>query len=89
MSNSQLRELLDKCIAIYGDIPWSKKEAARSTWKLGRTLQAMGGQENTKRSVVLLEKAMRLRRAIVPDDDRGESELNDHDWDELVYYFFR
>ncbi|SPQ20325.1 4196d626-36d8-43bd-9a53-2dcfe937b147 [Thermothielavioides terrestris] len=81
--------LLAKCASFYGEIPWYKPEAARSAWKHGRALQAMGGSENQVEARKLLDEAMRLRHELVPDDGRPEPELVDDDWDRLVYYFFR
>ena len=81
--------MLAKTVSFYGEIPWYKPQAARSAWKQGRALQAIGGGENEAKTKELLDKAMRLRRELVPDDGRAEPELVDDDWDRLVYYFFR
>ncbi|KPM45191.1 hypothetical protein AK830_g1366 [Neonectria ditissima] len=86
---SKAKELLEKCLPVYGDVPWYKPRSARCIWKLGRTLHAEGGNDNKAEGSKLLEKAMKLRRELAPDDKREESELGDQDWDELVFYFFR
>ena len=36
-----------------------------------------------------LMKAMKLRREIVPDDCRTWNQLNDEDFDKVVYYYSR
>lgn len=54
-----------------------RPEAARSAWKLGRTLQFEDKDKNEKEIKQLLEKAMRLRHELVPDDKREEPELVD------------
>ncbi|KAJ8128277.1 hypothetical protein O1611_g5357 [Lasiodiplodia mahajangana] len=82
-------DLLRKCIAFAGDVPWYKAEAARATWKLGHTLQALKGRVNEEDARVLLGTAMRLHHELEPYDERGESELSDDDWDQLVYYYYR
>lgn len=68
-----------------GDIPWHRPSTARAHWKLGRVLQAQGGQENGKEAMRLLDRAMQLRHEIAPDDNRREPELTDEDWDSLIY----
>lgn len=70
-------------------MPWYKPEAARALWKLGRTLLADDEADNEDEAKIHLDKAMKLRREIAPDDDRKESELKDADWDSLVYFSFR
>ncbi|KAI0114142.1 hypothetical protein GGR51DRAFT_546784 [Nemania sp. FL0031] len=82
-------DLLRKCVAFAGDVPWYKPEAARANWKLGHTLQAIKGKENEDEARELLKKAMELRHELKPDDRREEPELDDDDWDQLVYYFYR
>jgi hypothetical protein len=32
---------------------------------------------------------MTIRHDLVPDDHRQENELNDADWDELIYILYR
>jgi hypothetical protein len=68
-----------------GDIPWHKPSQARVRWKLGRLLQSLGGQENGKEAMELLDRAMQLRHEIAPEDDRREPELTDEDWNSLIY----
>ncbi|KAI0875968.1 P-loop containing nucleoside triphosphate hydrolase protein [Hypoxylon argillaceum] len=82
-------DLLRKCVAFAGDVPWYKAEAARARWKLGHTLQALKGRENEEEARELLGKAMGLRHELDPDDEREEPELSDDDWDKLVYYYYR
>lgn len=38
---------------------------------------------------LLLDKAMQLRKELVPNDHRSEEQLVDNDFDILVYYFSR
>ena len=64
-------------------------QGARSAWKLGRTLKIIGGTENEAEAKKLLDRAMRLRHEIDPEDGRLEPELTDADWDNLVFYLFR
>lgn len=33
-----------------------------------------------------LERAMKLRKEIVPDDNRNVEDLTDADWDKLVFF---
>ncbi|KAK7419372.1 hypothetical protein QQX98_003324 [Neonectria punicea] len=84
-----VRKLLEKCVSFYGDVPWNKPQSARCLWKLGRTLQVEGGDDNETEGSKLLEQAMKLRHELAPDDKREEPELTDQDWDDLVFYFFR
>jgi len=81
------RHLLRKCIAFPGDIPWYQPDLARYCWKLGRSLQAFGrdGEEAAR----LLAKAMCIRKTIAPEDNREEQELQDVDWDNLIYMLYR
>lgn len=72
-----------------GDNPWLKPSAARAYWKLGRVLQAEGSHENGKEALEMLDRAMRLRHEIVPDDHRQEQELIDDDWDDIVQFNHR
>ncbi|KAK4447259.1 hypothetical protein QBC34DRAFT_410189 [Podospora aff. communis PSN243] len=44
------RDLLEKCVRFAGEKQWYKGVAARACWKLGRTLQALGGDENLKQA---------------------------------------
>ncbi|KAI1129073.1 hypothetical protein F5Y10DRAFT_277026 [Nemania abortiva] len=85
----QASDLLRKCVAFAGNVPWYKPEAARAHWKLGHALQGLGGKENEEEARELLGKAMGLRHELKPDDEREEPELNDDDWDQLVYYYYR
>ena len=52
-----------------------KAEAACSAWKLGRTLKALGGDENDQESEKLLKKAMSLRKGLDPENKWKEPEL--------------
>lgn len=68
-------------------------------WKLGRALLGMGGEGSKEQTTKDLwapraarehmQKAMELRKEIVPDDDRAEIDLDDEDWDDLVFFFGR
>ncbi|KAI0811534.1 hypothetical protein GGR55DRAFT_688616 [Xylaria sp. FL0064] len=82
-------DLLRRCIAFADDIPWYKAEAARANWKLGHTLQALKGKENEEEAREVLRRAMELHHELDPNDEREEPELNDDDWDKLIYYFYR
>ncbi|KAF2242058.1 hypothetical protein BU26DRAFT_571299 [Trematosphaeria pertusa] len=79
-------KLLDEAIEAYGDIPRYRPTAARALWRKGRLLR------ETRRHLEaegFLREAMRVRREIVPEDERGEGELKEEDWDALVDYYSR
>lgn len=71
------RENLELSIRAFGDASWREAQVARSSWKLGRLLKAMG---NEIESEALLAKAMSIRHKLVPDDKRAEDSLVDKDW---------
>jgi hypothetical protein len=73
-------------INAYGDALWRQAQVARSSWKKGRLLRDMG---RLVEGDAYLEKAMRIRHELVPDDDREEKELMDQDWDKLIFYYSR
>jgi len=52
----------------------------------GKLLRDMGNEIEAKTQ---LDRAMRLRRRILPDDHRTEEQLTDLDFDVLVYYYSR
>ncbi|KAF2686728.1 hypothetical protein K458DRAFT_386686 [Lentithecium fluviatile CBS 122367] len=83
------RKLLEKIVTFIGEDQWFKSVAARADWKLGRTLMREGGNDNEDEAQILLERAMRIRHELVPDDDRKEEDLTDADWDNIVFYLFR
>lgn len=78
--------LLSQSLKVYGDIPWYKPQAARTAFKYGRLLRFL---ESNVEGELFLETAMRLRKELVPDDNRTEEQLLDRDFDVLVYYFSR
>lgn len=88
-SDALLSELLEKCVGFFGGAEWFKSQAARAAWKLGRTLQAEGWDEHEEEAKQSLERAMRLRQELDPEDHRDEAELSDADWDKFVYYYHR
>ncbi|KAJ4345890.1 uncharacterized protein N0V89_012026 [Didymosphaeria variabile] len=83
------RTLLEKIVSFIGEDKWFKPIAARGYWKLGRTLLREGGDDNEDEAQTQIDKAMSLRHEIAPGDDRKERDLNDRDWDNLVFYLFR
>lgn len=86
LSNGPRSKLLDEAIEAYGDIPRYRPTAARALWRKGRLLR------ETRRHLEaegFLREAMRVRREIVPEDERGEGELKEEDWDALVDYYSR
>lgn len=52
----------------------------------GRLLKQMG---NGVEGDAQLDQAMRLRKEILPYDDRSEEQLSDYDFDVMVYYYSR
>lgn len=83
---TETSRLLDQSLKVYGDIRWYKPQAARSAFMKGRLLKQVG---NEVEGDAQLEQAMRLRKEILPDDDRPEEQLSDYDFDVVVYYYSR
>lgn len=52
----------------------------------GRLLKKMGSGVEGRAE---LDQAMRLRKEILPDDDRSEEQLSNYDFDIVVYYYSR
>lgn len=82
--NDEASELLDKVITAYGDR--YEAGAARTLWRKGKLLQQTRKRLEAKG---VLNKAMRIRKTIAPDDHRPEEELVEKDWDDLLYYYSR
>ena len=78
--------LLEQSLKIYGDTPWYKPQASRSSFMRGRLLRAMG---NHVEGDAQLQKAMTLRKDVEPDDHRSWDQLHDEDFDKVVYYYSR
>ncbi|KAI1448209.1 P-loop containing nucleoside triphosphate hydrolase protein [Annulohypoxylon stygium] len=86
---TEAHNLLEKVITFISDISWFEAIAARGNWKLGRTLLKEGGSDNEDEAQILLDRAMKIRHKLVPDDDRKEEDLNDEDWDNMLFYLYR
>lgn len=52
----------------------------------GNLLTKMG---NTVEGNAQIERAMEIRRELVPDDGRTSDQLTDEDFDKVVYYYSR
>ncbi|KAF2122806.1 hypothetical protein BDV96DRAFT_639368 [Lophiotrema nucula] len=86
----EAHSLSDKVISLTDETVSSFRAiAASGNWKLGRTLFREGGSDNEDEAQILLDRAMDIRHELIPDDDRKEEDLNDANWDELVFYLFR
>lgn len=84
-----IRTLLEQALIVVTDNPWLKPSAARAYWKVGRVLQSQGGRENATKALENLDRAIKLRHEIVPEDHRREQELIDEDWDDIVQFNHR
>lgn len=77
---------MEQSFKVYGDIRWYKPQAARSAFMTGRLLKKLG---NVVEGEAQLERAMILRKEIVPNDNRTEDELAYQDFDDEVWYYSR
>ncbi|KAF2802479.1 uncharacterized protein BDZ99DRAFT_527506 [Mytilinidion resinicola] len=64
----EANRLLEPSLKIYGDTPWYKPQASRSAFMKGKLLKSMG---NDVEGDAQLQRAMTLRKEIVPDDHRS------------------
>lgn len=78
--------LLEQSLKIYRDISWYKPQASRSAFMKGMLLKNMG---NDVEGDAQLQRAMTLRKEIVPDDHRSWNQLDNEDFDKVVYYYSR
>lgn len=79
------RDLLDRALGIWGDWPWFRNEAARSSFLRGTHLLSMGGEKNIEMGNHWLERAKMLRREILQEAE--PKELNMADFDKLVCFW--
>lgn len=71
---------------IFSSRPYYKNELARTTYKKGQMLLAMGEEWGASE---LFQEAFRLRQALVPRDTRSIEELSEADFDQLVIFWSR
>lgn len=81
--------LLGKSADLRRVVPWNRAIVARSCWKLGRVVRENESEDDMSNSRELFERSMRIRREMAPDDPRTQSELDDKDWEELMFFLHR
>jgi hypothetical protein len=79
------RDYLDRALSIWGDRKWFKNESARSSYLRGIHLQSMGGAKNIEKGKQWVERAMLLRKEILPNEKPRK--LDTRDFDDLVCFW--
>lgn len=78
------REALDSAISAFSASSVSEGSAARAVWKKGCLLKEKGDKEASNE---FLERAMKLRQKLAPNDSRRLDELKEEDWTKLCFYW--
>lgn len=86
LSHRNTCENFNAAIDAFNATPHNKGQAARALWKKGCLLASMS---DATRSSECFEAAMKLRRGLVPEDERPVEELTDQDWTNLIIYWSR
>jgi hypothetical protein len=82
------RDHLDRALSIWGDQAWYKNQFSRSSFLKGKHLMSLGG-DDIKEGKKWVQRALQIRREIVPNDQKSEDELDIGDFDELVVFWSR
>jgi hypothetical protein len=77
---------LNQALKIFSDKPHLQNELTRTKFKRGELLRLMGQEEEAQNAIL---EAYRLRKELVPEDDRSLEELKVNDFDKLVAYWSR
>ena len=78
--------MFQQSFKVYKDILWDRPQDSRTAFSQGRLLRSLG---NVVEGDLLIDRAIELRKQLVPNDHRLEERLVDRDFDILVYYFYR
>lgn len=78
------RKMLEQALGIYNNDPLYRNEIARTTYKLGCTLQDSG---DMLRGQGAIDKAEKLRRQIMPD--ATDEVIDESTFDKLVIFWSR
>jgi hypothetical protein len=79
------RDYLDRALNIWGDRPWFYHKSARTSFLRGKHLQGLDGDENREQGQVWIDRALLLRKSLVPDEETRELEVKD--FDDLVCFW--
>ena len=79
------RDYLDRTLSIWGDRQWFKNESARSSYLRGIHLQSIDGVENIEKGKQWVERAMALRKEVLPNEEPRH--LDTKDFNDLVCFW--
>ncbi|KAM3476171.1 hypothetical protein MY8738_007067 [Beauveria namnaoensis] len=85
-AEAQARVLINQALKVFSGRRQYRQELARSTYKASQVSRAMG---NNSKAEAELQEAFQLRRALLPGDRRGNDELTEADFDNLVVFWSR
>jgi len=80
------RRMLEQAIKIYSARKCTLNELARTTYKRGQLLSAMGNEPEAQ---LCWSDAYKMRCSIIDDGKRSALELNELDYDKLVIFWNR